>query len=119
MSLDKIKLGRQKLITSIMPKGTGRKVLVGLRKEHGINTGNINMARGAGMYNPLARRGIGEQTEKELLTVVVPADRADEIFEYIYDLAQIGEPHHGIIFQSDLLCSSAYEMPAELAEEAD
>lgn len=114
-----MKLGRQKLITSIMPKGTGRKVLVGLRKEHGINTGNINMARGAGMYNPLVRRGIGEETEKEMLTVVVPAEKADEIFAYIYHLADIGEPHHGIIFQSDLLCASQYEMPADIADEAD
>ena len=119
MSLDDVKLGRQKLITSIMPKGTGRKVLVGLRKEHGINTGNINMARGASMYNPMSRRGIGEQTEKELLTVVVPADKADEIFEYIFDLADIGEPHRGIIFQSDLMCSSGYEMPRDIAEEKD
>lgn len=119
MDLQDIKRGRQKLITSIMPKGTGRKVLVGLRKEHGINTGNINMARGAGMYNPFAKRGIGEQTEKELLTVVVPEDKADEIFDYIYELAAIGEPHRGIIFQSDLLCASAYEVPADIAEEAD
>ncbi len=117
MSLDNVKLGRQKLITSIMPKGAGRKVLIGLRKDHGINTGNINMARGAGRYNPISRRGIGEQTEKELLTVVVPAEKADEIFKYIYDVAEIGEPHHGIIFQSDLLCSSAYEVPRDIPEE--
>ena len=88
----------QKLITSIMPKGAGRKVLVGLRKDHGINTGNINMARGAGMYNPMARRGIGEQTEKEMLTVIVPAEKADEIFAYIYELAEIGEPITGLFF---------------------
>ena len=119
MSIDDKKFGHQKLITSILPKGAGRKVLVGLRKEHGINTGNINMARGAGLYNPLSKRGIGEQTEKEMLTVVVPADIADDIFEYIFDLADIGEPHHGIIFQSDLLCSTAYEMPADLTEETD
>lgn len=111
------KLQHQKLITSIMPKGTGRQVLVGLRRDHGINTGNINMARGAGMYNPLVRRGIGEQTEKEMLTVVVPAEKADEIFEYIYHLADIGEPHHGIIFQSDLVCASPYVMPEGVAEE--
>jgi nitrogen regulatory protein PII len=114
-----MKLERQKLITSIVPKGSGRKVLVGLRKDHGINTGNINMARGAGLYNPLAKRGVGEQTEKEMLTVVVAADKADEIFEYIYYLADIGEPHHGIIYQSDLMCSSQYEMPKDIAEEKD
>ena len=114
-----MKLFEQKLITSIIPKGAGRRVLQGLRREHGINTGNINMARGVGMSNPLFTRGLGEQTEKEILTVVVSAEQADEIFDFIFDLADIGEPHHGIIFQSTLLCSSAYDLPQGLAEESE
>ena len=77
------------------------------------------MARGAGTYNPLSKRGIGEQTEKELLTVVVPAEKAEEIFEYIYHLADIGEPHHGIIFQSDLVCASSYDIPDDIEEEKE
>jgi len=117
MTAPKPRQFQQKLIAAIMPKGTGRKVLVGLRHDHGINTGNINMARGAGMYNPLSKRGVGEQTEKEMLTVVVPAGKADEIFAYIYYLADIGEPHHGIIYQSDLVCSSTYLVPDGLEEE--
>lgn len=114
-----MKIVNQKLITSIIPKGAGREVLIGLRHEHGINTGNINMARGTGTYNPLSKRGVGEQTEKEMLTVVVPEEKADEIFAYIYHAARIGEPHHGIIFQSDLVCASPYVMPGNLEEEQD
>lgn len=114
-----MKAERQKLLTAIVPKGTGRKVLLGLRREHGINTGNMNMARGAGMYNPLHKRGVGEQTEKELINVVVPRAQADEIFEYIYHLAEIGEPHRGIIFQSDLMRYSSYQLPENIEEEAD
>jgi len=111
------KLTNHKLITSIMPKGTGRKILHGLRMDYGINTGNINMARGAGKYNPMLKRGIGEQTEKELLTVIVPEEQADEVFDYIYIMAEIGEPHRGIIFQSDLLCASEYPLPDDIEEE--
>jgi len=114
-----MKLSRQKLITSIMPKGAGHDVLLGLRKDHGIKTGNIKMARGAGQYNPLALRGIGEQTEKEMLTVIVPAEKADEIFEYIYFRANIDEPHKGIIFQSDLLYASKYRIPEDIAVEQE
>ena len=117
MTAKSIRLSRQKLITCIIPKGAGRKVLLGLRQDHAINTSNLNMARGAGMYNPLAKRGIGEQTEKEIVTVVVPMEKAEEIFEYIYFLAEIGEPHKGIIFQSDLICASPYTMPEGIAEE--
>jgi len=104
---------------SILPKGTGREVLQGLRKDHQIKTGNINMARGAGMYNPLDKRGVGEQTEKEMLTVVVSAEQADDVFAYIYDAAKIDEPHHGIIFQSDLMRSSEYTLPDDIAEETE
>lgn len=110
-------LKHQKLITSIMPKGIGRKILLGLRRDFGINTGNIKMARGAGMYNPLDKRGVGEQTEKEMLTVIVTPEQADEIFEYIYVEAEIGQPHHGIIFQSDVSLTSQYTIPENLPEE--
>lgn len=91
----------------------------GLRKDHGVKTGNINMARGAGMYKPLDKRGIGEQTEKEMLSVVVPAEQADDVFAYIYETAKINEPHRGIILQSDLMCSSLYSLPTDLAEEKE
>jgi len=93
-----MKYNHQKLIISVMPKSVGRKVLLGLREYLGVNMENINGARAAGMYNPMARRGIDEQAEKEMLSVVVPEEKADEIFAYIYALAEIGEPHHGIIF---------------------
>jgi len=55
----------QKLITSIMPKGVGRKVLLGLRKDHGINTGNINGARGVGMYNPLQEEALVSRQKRK------------------------------------------------------
>ena len=109
-----MKLSHQKLITSIIPKGAGNDVLLGLRNDFGINTGNIKMARGSGQYNPLSLRGIGEQTEKEILTVIVSAEKADEIFEYIYFRAHIDEPHNGIIFQSDLLYASKYRLPEDI-----
>jgi nitrogen regulatory protein PII len=112
-----MKYSHQKLIISILPKGAGREVLQVLRKDHGIKTGNINMARGAGMYNPLDKRGVGEQSEKEMLTVVVSTEQADEVFAYIYEAARIDEPHRGIIFQSDLKSSSQYTLPTDLAEE--
>jgi len=77
------------------------------------------MNRFAPFCHPLVKRGIGEETEKEMLPVVVPAEKAGEIFEYIYDLAEIGEPHHGLIFHSDLHCASQYEVPSDIADEDD
>ena len=76
------------------------KVVEQLFNEHGIDRVNVNHARGVGKITPHRHRGIDETSEKEILTVVVEADRADELFEYIYFEAEINRPHGGLIFSN-------------------
>ncbi len=64
----------------------------------------------------LKYRGIGEQSEREILTVVVPEERGDEIFEYIFNVAGINKPHGGFIYMSSML-SSEYCLPENLQDE--
>ena len=92
-----------KLITCILPKGKALDVAKKLRDEKGINTANVDSARGMGKLTPHAYRGVGEQTEKEILNVVVTEVQADEIFEYIYDAAEINRPQGGMIYMSKQL----------------
>lgn len=110
------KIARQKLITCILPKGRATRVLARLKHEKGIIAANVNFARGAGRLTPLAYRGVGETTEKELLNVVVAADRANEIFDYIYHEAEIDRPHGGLIFQQALRFATPFRLP-DLPEE--
>ena len=91
-----------KLISCILPKGVARQVLEGVRAEHGITSANVTRARGMGKLIPLAYRGLGEQLEKEILRVVVPAEIAEDIFAFIYDVAQINRPHGGLMYMSVL-----------------
>jgi len=105
-----------KLITGILPGGRTLDVLIKLREEKGIITANANTARGMGKLTPRVYRGVGEQTEKHILNVVVDADRADEIFEYIYHEANIDRPHGGIIFMTDLQQQTPFMLP-DLPEE--
>ena len=105
-----------KLITSILPGGKAMDVLKKLREEQGIITANVNSARGMGKLTPRAYRGVGEQTEKQILTVVVDADRADEIFEYIYPEGNIDRPHGGIIYMASLRHQTTFILP-DLPEE--
>lgn len=102
---------QHKLITSILPKGTGIDVLKKLREEKGIITANVDSARGMGHLTPEAHRGIGEQSEKEILNVVIAADQADEIFEYIYAVAEINKPHGGLIYMTGIQQASPYVLP--------
>jgi nitrogen regulatory protein PII len=102
----------QKLITCILPKGISKDVVKQLKTEKGILTANINNARGVGKITPLAYRGIiGSQSEKEILTVVVPVDQADELFEYIYDKANINRPHGGLMYMHALPKSTRFTLP--------
>ena len=105
-----------KLITSILPAGKAQGILKKLKEEKGITTANINSARGMGKLTPRAYRGVGEQTEKQILNVVVGAEQADEIFEYIYHEANIGRPHGGIIFIAGLQQRTPFILP-DLPEE--
>lgn len=100
-----------KLITAIVPKGRALAVLERLRSELGILAGNVHNARGTGRITPGAYRGIGSETEREVLTVAAPAARAEEVFEFVYSAADIGSPHGGILYMTSLSRATRYELP--------
>jgi len=101
----------QKVITCILPKGRARRIMQALTKEHGLTAVDVHYARGNGRLTPLRYRGIGETPEKEVLTVAVPTAQADEIFEYIYELAEINRPHGGLMYMYPLLTATRYTLP--------
>src|SRR3990172_1439822 len=102
---------QHKLITGILKKGKGIDGLIKLKDEKSIITANVDSARGMGRLTPEAHRGIGEQSEKEILNVVVSAEHADAIFEYIYEIAEINKPHGGLIYMTRLQRATAYVLP--------
>lgn len=108
-------LADEKLITCILPHGRALAVLEALKEELGILTATMYHARGTGRMTPLAWRGVGEAAEKDVVTVVVPASRADEVFGFIYERAGIDRPHGGILYQQPLWKSTEFLLP-ELPE---
>ena len=107
---------RNKLITCILPKGRARHVIKVLKEERQIVTANMNFARGAGRLTPMAYRGVGETTEKDILTVVVATEDADDLFDYIYHKAEIDRPHGGLMYIHPLHSATPYTLP-ELPDE--
>jgi len=114
--VNNITISPHKLITVILPKGRGTGLIKKLVTELGIQTVNVSFARGLGRITPLRHRGVGETTEKSIVTVMIEAERADEVFEYIFFEAELNRPHGGLIFQQPLLISTALILP-ELEEE--
>jgi hypothetical protein len=112
-----MKTERSKLITCILPKGTARQIMLSLKSKYGIITSSMNFARGLGRLTPLAYRGIGENTEKEILTVVVSESQADEIFTFIYHEAPINRPHGGLMYMHPLQQSIPFVLPDLPGEE--
>ena len=99
-----------KLITCITPKGKGLGIVRELKEEKGVITGNVAGGRGGG------RRG---RIEVDIITVVVESDRADEIFEFIYDKADIQSFHGGFLFQGTLAKSTRFTLPDVPAEKGE
>lgn len=95
-----------KLITCITPSKNGMEIVKKLKEEKGIITANRSHARGS--------LNIGNKIkyeEVEIITVTVDESQSQEIFEYLYELAEIQKPHHGFILQNDLMRSTAYALP--------
>ena len=97
-----------KLITSVLPNGTGIPLVKLLKEETGISTGNVSNSRGTGTP---AGNDFGDWVEVDVLEVVVDTDRADEIFNFIYEKAGIGKGEHGFMMQSTLLRSTKFSLP--------
>lgn len=105
-----------RLITCILPKGVALPVLEALKTEKGIVSANINYARGTGRITPRSHREQLSETEKEVLVVVVPRERKEELFDFIREQARIDRPHGGIMYQTVLTTATPFQLP-ELPEE--
>ena len=105
-----------KLITAILPKGVSLDVIKKLKEEKNISTANVNYARGTGKLTPLKYRDDVVEREKEILTVIVSKENCDEIFEYVYNMADIDKPHGGVMYMYSLGKSTEYSLP-DISEE--
>lgn len=101
----------EKLITCIMPRGRAMPVLEALKVDLGIVATTIHHARGTGRMTPLAWRGVGEAAEKDVMSVIVSASRAEEVFSFIYAHADINRPHGGILYQQPLGRNTEFHLP--------
>lgn len=90
--------------------GRAMAVLDRLRKEKGIIDASAHHARGAGLStrNPSGRLFF---LEREIITAVVPAERADEIFEFLYFAAGVDERHAGMVLMGGALCAELLSLP--------
>jgi hypothetical protein len=86
--------GEYRVLTCIMPAGRGTEVLEALRRETGVISAITHHARGVGTHS-LRQRVYSD--EKQILTALVDAGHADEVFRFLYYSAGLDAPHAGMI----------------------
>ena len=94
-----------KKIVCIIPEGVAKAVTLLLHESYPEAHVLMHFARGIGRRKTVSFRGFGEQTERDVLEVIVPRDQADEVFEFMYWQAKVCEQHGGVIYQCDLMKS--------------
>jgi len=87
-----------KLITCIAAEDKASGVVKGLEEHFSIQATIYHFARGFGRSVSMASRGMGQQTEKVTIKVLVESERADDVFAYVFQAADINRPHGGIIY---------------------
>ena len=93
-----------KLITLIIPGHKSMEILKSLYDEKGITKANKANARGVSNVTDKVME------EMEVLNVTVEESRAQEIFMYLYEKAELYKPNTGVIFQQGLRYSTEYNL---------
>ena len=93
-----------KRITCFIPKGVGLHLVEVLHDEKNIDSVNVHTGRGLRTVESV--ENYGAWTEQDVLTVIVDAERADEIFEFIFFKGELNKPGGGFIYQTSLTKAS-------------
>lgn len=100
-----------KTITCFCPAGRGQQVVEELRREMGLSCAFVHHARGIGVGRVDQKKLF--YLEREIITVLAPQHRADEVFRFLYFAAGINEPHAGMIIMEKTLCVQPFIEPVE------
>lgn len=105
-----------KLLTCVVPKGVGLDLLRRLAHELSVVTADVHSARGLSGSDPT---GMFSRVEKDVLTVVVPEERAEEVFLWIHREGEVGERPGRFLHQSALRGTTPFTLPEGLPREGD
>lgn len=104
-----------RLITCILYQGGGTEILKALRAR-GLTTANVHHARGSAIGDPPGKKGLPSTFAQEIVTVVVPAEQADEIFDLLHEKGEIDQPRGGFLYMERLRRAVPFKLP-EIPEE--
>lgn len=97
-------------ITCVVQKGMADTVNASLL-DVGVQGATVHYGVGTGVRERMGILGIAVDVEREILSVLVPLDQVDRIFERMYLAAHLDTPGNGYIFVTPLLQAATYIPP--------
>jgi hypothetical protein len=114
---DSSQLQSYKVITCFLPAGKGKEIVDALRAQKGVHSAFVHHARGAGVDSGRDNRK-PFYVEREVITVLAPVDRADEVFEFLYFSAGLNQPHAGMVLMEKAMRGMMCRLTPESMDEA-
>jgi hypothetical protein len=110
---------QSKLITCMLPDdGRAQELIIALKVDKGVITANMFHCRGIGVMDKPGRFGrVPAPRSVQVVTIVVPDQRAEEIFEYVYEQVDIDRPNGGFMYQMPLMSATPFFLPEGIEEE--
>ena len=90
------------LITCVVQKGLADTINSSLL-EVGVQGSTVHMGVGTGVRERLGILGVAVDVEREVISVMVPADQTDRIFERIFLAGRLDTPGMGYVYVTPLL----------------
>ena len=102
------------LITCIVQRGLGDSIVKAAQGAGAVGA-TVHYAQGTGVRERLGILGLAVEAEKEIVSIIVANDQADQVFERIYLAGKLDTPGMGIITMTTLDKVATY-VPHELVE---
>lgn len=103
------------LVTCLLPQGIGSDLRARIFFELEVTRVDVHSARGFIGTDPA---GLFNRVEKEILSVVVEAARADEVFEWIYREGRVADVEGRFLYMARLDSATPFDFPPDVAPEA-
>jgi hypothetical protein len=104
----------ERLLSCLVPQGLGSDLRARIFSELRLTRVDLHSARGFMGSDP---GGLFNRVERDIVSVVVEAEQADEVFDWLYHEAEVGTKEGRFLYMTRLDRSTPFTLPDEVPME--